>query len=763
MMRNGKFIGAFEIYYDVSGQLKALHVLTNNFYRTILPIAFSLLLVMLFVVSRFMDNFKKRLRIERKLRDNEQRYRTLFEQSNDAIVVLDNTGQINQVNELACRLLGVNRLRLVGTSITDLMEAEDRGEWRRAIDQALTGEAVFFESHYTYNGQAKMNIEVRAGLTGRKNHLIQAIISDVTEQKLNQLAVKRGYQTQTVLNKLLHLSLENLSLIETLELFIYHITSFPWLELEPRGAIFLVGDKPGVLDLMAHRGLKEDLQTICAEVQFGRCLCGRCAMEEEIVFADCVDDRHDNRYEMIGHHGHYCVPILSVNRRLVGVFTLYVQAGTIRDKLAEETLQAAASVIAGVIQRKKAEEQLQKSRDELELRVQERTEELKQANVSLGQELLERKEAEKALAFANVEKDGLIVNLFEIMYEMLANRDHSTFEHALRVAEISRRVGVELGLGAEDMEVLRLGCLVHDIGKVAIPDDVLLKPGLFDRMDRNIMQVHTLVGASLFAKHHHDYRIRRIILHHHERLNGSGYPYGLKGDEIGLLERIVAAADVFEALVARRPYKKPVSREKALGILYFEVKEGCLDREVVAIIAKITENWSPLEVTSEFRAEYSEDLEVFRQMSYFREPLSDFYNYRYLLYLDDAKMLAKSSLPYHLIVASFPGIRQFNKHIGFIKADQILDEIGQKLHLTAEEFDRSGLKNENTVMLLRKSSDFLIYTECDEQLLEKLLLEIGKHLESSKRDWGLDSHYQHFKFAHGFPAEQAINHVFSIN
>ena len=764
LMCNGTFIGAFEIYYDITDQLATLHDLTANFYWIILPISLCLMLAMFFVMSRFSDNFTKRLTVERKLRDNEQRYRTLFEQSNDAIVVFDRMAQIKQINEQACRLLGAEQSRLIGININEFMDEADQGEWSAAIGKVLDGENVYFESHFTSIDGVLIDIEVRAGLTGRKNNLLQAIIRDVTEQKRNQAAVKRSHQTQTVLNKLLHLSLENLSLIETLELFIYHITSFPWLELEPRGAIFLLGDKPGVLELKAHRGLNKDLLTICAEVPFGKCLCGRCAISEEIVFADCIDDRHDNSFGGITPHGHYCVPILSVNRRLVGVFTLYVQDGTIRDKQAEETLEAAASVIAGVIRRKKAEDELQKSRDELEIRIQERTIELKETNVNLAQELTDRKEAERALAFAIEEKDDLIVSLFEIMYEMLANRDHSTFEHALRVAEISRRIGLELGLKSEDMEVLRLGCLVHDIGKVAIPDDVLLKPGLFDRMDRNIMQVHTLVGASLFAKHHHDFRIRKIILHHHERLDGTGYPYGLKGAEIGQLERIVAAADVYEALVARRPYKNPVTREKAMGILWHEAKKGCLDHGIVEIIEKITEDWSPLEVVSEFRADYSEDLEVFRQMSYFREPLSDFYNYRYLLYLDDAKMLAQSSnLPYHLIVTSFPGIREFNKTIGFIKADQILDEIGHKLHLTADKFDSSGDKEEITVMLLRKSSDFLIYAECDEELFEKLLREIERHLEDSKLDWGLDSLYHHYKFDHGHPAEKAINRVFSIH
>jgi len=762
VMRGDKFIGAFGVYYDVTQHLTYLHQLLTGFYWFILPIAVCLMAAMLFTIFRLRDGFLERLGTERRLRENEERYRNLFECSNDAILICDQDGRIQEVNEMVCLMLGHRQDKLIGLSLDKLL-VEKWGEPGQLVGQLLErGESGLQVRAVKGNGEL-LNVEIRGGVTKLKNGLLQAIIKDISEQKKSEQEVKRGYQTQTVLNKLLHLSLENLSLTETLELFIYYVTSFPWLVLEPKGAIFLLGEKPGVLELKAHRGLDDNLLTICDQVPFGKCLCGRCAITSEIVFSDCVNAYHDHHYEGIEQHGHYCVPILSANRKLIGVFTLYIKHNARREQLVEETLEAAASVIAGVIQRKRAEEELQNSRDRLEVRVQERTIELEEANIQLGQELTERREAEKALALANQEKDDLIVNLFEIMYEMLANRDHSTFEHALRVAEISRRIGLQLQLVEDDMEALRLGCLVHDIGKVAIPDDVLLKPGIFDRMDRQIMQVHTLVGASLFAKHHHDYRIRRIILHHHERLDGSGYPYGLKSEEIGQLERIVAVADVFESLTARRPYKKPISRSKAIDILKYEVQEGRLDQDIVRILEQITEDWDPLEIVSEFRADYSEDLEVFRQMSYFREPLSDFYNYRYLLYLDDAKMLGANGTPYHLILTNFPTIKEFNHSMGFLKADQVLDDVGQKLHQTAENFDSKFAKDGGRVMLLKKGSDFLIYTECGDDLVKHLLTEIASQLNEARNDWGLDSHFHHHRFETGFPADQALDHIFSVN
>ncbi|MCK5231749.1 MAG: response regulator, partial [Desulfobulbaceae bacterium] len=114
-------------------------------------------------------------------------------------------------------------------------------------------------------------------------------------------------------------------------------------------------------------------------------------------------------------------------------------------------------------------------------------------------------------------KEMMMRNLFEAMGEMLATRDHYTFEHELRVAAISVRIGTDMGFSENELKAIELGCLVHDIGKVAIPDDVLLKPGRFDLQDRKIMEYHPVMGAKLFSKYIEDVRIKEIILYHHER------------------------------------------------------------------------------------------------------------------------------------------------------------------------------------------------------------------------------------------------------
>lgn len=176
--------------------------------------------------------------------------------------------------------------------------------------------------------------------------------------------IQRNYQIQIALNALLHISLLDISLEDQLKLILDHILSIPWLAFESRGSIFLVEDDPEVLVMKAQNGIADPIQKTCARVPFGRCHCGRAALTREIQFADCLDDRHETRYEGITPHGHYCVPIVYAGRTL-GVVNLYLREGHHRDQREEEFLTAVVNTLAGIIQRKKAEEEKEKIQAQL--------------------------------------------------------------------------------------------------------------------------------------------------------------------------------------------------------------------------------------------------------------------------------------------------------------------------------------------------------------------------------------------------------------
>ena len=146
----------------------------------------------------------------------------------------------------------------------------------------------------------------------------------------------------------------------------------------------------------------------------------------------------------------------------------------------------------------------------------------------------------------------------------LEARDFETKGHTERVVTGAVRLGKQLGLSAEDLDALRQGAYLHDIGKLMVPDSVLLKPGLLDDNERLEMNRHAQFGAGLAASIPTlPHLARQVILHHHERWDGKGYPDGLVGEAIPLVARIFSVVDVYDALVSVRPYKLAWSAEKA--------------------------------------------------------------------------------------------------------------------------------------------------------------------------------------------------------
>jgi putative two-component system response regulator len=151
-------------------------------------------------------------------------------------------------------------------------------------------------------------------------------------------------------------------------------------------------------------------------------------------------------------------------------------------------------------------------------------------------------------------------------------RDAGTGGHTERLAVLAVRIGYALGLRKADLETIRLGAILHDIGKIGIPDRVLLKPGPLDREERELMKSHTVIGDRLLEPLDALAAARPIVRHHHERWDGgpNGYPDGLAGCAIPVGARIVAVADAVEAMSAKRPYREPldggaVLAELALG------------------------------------------------------------------------------------------------------------------------------------------------------------------------------------------------------
>ncbi len=160
-------------------------------------------------------------------------------------------------------------------------------------------------------------------------------------------------------------------------------------------------------------------------------------------------------------------------------------------------------------------------------------------------------------------------------------RDASTEGHCQRLAVLAVGVGTRLGLGAQDLEALERGGVLHDIGKIAIPDAILLKTSRLTPAEFEQMKQHTIVGDRLCSELRLLRGVRPIVRHHHERLDGSGYPDGLRGDEVPLLAQIMSVVDVYDALTTARPYKAALSPSRAFDELMAEARRGWRDAALV--------------------------------------------------------------------------------------------------------------------------------------------------------------------------------------
>jgi HD-GYP domain-containing protein (c-di-GMP phosphodiesterase class II) len=156
---------------------------------------------------------------------------------------------------------------------------------------------------------------------------------------------------------------------------------------------------------------------------------------------------------------------------------------------------------------------------------------------------------------------------FERISQLLDSRDHYTAVHSTEVAGLALEIGREMGMSQGELEHIDIAARVHDIGKVAIPDSILLKAGPLDDAEWKVMKTHPVVSAQLIEGLEIYSSVADAVRHEHERWDGSGYPDGLRGEQIPLLSRVIAAADIYNALSTDRPYRKAFTYEETTRMI----------------------------------------------------------------------------------------------------------------------------------------------------------------------------------------------------
>ncbi len=304
----------------------------------------------------------------------EQRFRRLLESAPEAMVIVDRHGKIVLVNAETERLFGYDRNELLGRTIELLVperlrQAHIAHRSAYAASPGIRPMAASPELAAIRRDGSEFPAEIALSpIETEEGLLTSAAIRDVTARKRAEEEIRTNLQVQTVIGSLLRSALEPVSLDEFLGRTLDMLLSVPWIALKSKGSIFLVEEDSQALVLKAQRGLPEGLLVSCARVPFGRCLCGRAASTRKIVFADCLDERHETRCPGMLPHGHYCVPIVFEDR-LLGVINLYLEQGHKADPREEAFLAAVADALAGTIRRKQAEEALQQSEERFDLAV----------------------------------------------------------------------------------------------------------------------------------------------------------------------------------------------------------------------------------------------------------------------------------------------------------------------------------------------------------------------------------------------------------
>jgi putative nucleotidyltransferase with HDIG domain len=462
------------------------------------------------------------------------------------IMLLDSHHHILKVNKAVVEMTGKNPDVIIGGYCPRVIHGLDHAFPGCPLEESLEkGGAVERELYDPVTSQWMISAVYPTKLTTKEgNDIYLHTAFDITKKKNNEEENKLSHITQILLAEILQISLKDVSLDEELSLILEKLTRLPWLTRELKGAIFLVDEKnPQRLVLKTSIGLDFHIKEMCSYVTFGRCLCGLAALHKKNVFASNIDERHVNTFPGMKPHGHYCLPIIS-SEKLLGVINLYVEAGHPFSQKEEELLGAISDILAHMSTRKIAEEKLENT--------------VNQLRQNLGA-------------------------IIQAMSATVEYRDPYTAGHQRRVADLARAIADEMGLPREKVEGIRMAGNIHDVGKIAVPSEILSKPGQLNPLEYEMVKTHSQVGYDILKNIDFPWPIAEIVRQHHERLDGSGYPSGLAGNEILLEARVLAVADVVEAMASHRPYRPSRGLDIALdeitskkGILYDpEVVEAC--------------------------------------------------------------------------------------------------------------------------------------------------------------------------------------------
>ena len=462
------------------------------------------------------------------LRLSEEKYRTLVDDVNDGFFVVDAAGLFTFANPALARMLGVQGPEdLLGRKFFDFVAPEMAAELGQANGSAMQSGngAKIINGQIVRSDGTRAFIEVKPGMILKAGQVTgtQGVMRDVTERKVADIKIKRQLEHLEALGSIDRLIASNFDLNLSLSEILNHVTK----ELGVDAADILILDPNSLmLDFGAELGFRT--KTIRkAQVRLGESYAGRAALEHQLIQIPNLKDETDKAFLATHLAGedfvcYYGVPLIAKGQ-VKGVLEVFHRRALEPDAEWLNFLNTLAGQTAIAIENSTLFESLQRSNSEL------------------------------GMAYdATIEGWSRALDL----------RDKETEGHTQRVTELTLKLARLLGLSEEDLVQVRWGALLHDIGKMGVPDGILLKPGPLTDDEWVAMKKHPGFAYEMLSPIHYLRKALDIPYCHHEKWDGSGYPRGLKGNQIPLAARIFAVVDVWDALRSDRPYRLGWPEEK---------------------------------------------------------------------------------------------------------------------------------------------------------------------------------------------------------
>ena len=294
-----------------------------------------------------------------------KKYEKLLDSAPDALVFVGSDKKIIMTNAQFEKLFGYEHHEVLGKDLDILIPRRFRGKHNHLVSEFFTNPKIRsmgsgIEIYALKKDGEEFPADISLNLLSTDDGpLVSAAIRDITKRKEAEEQIELNYIVQKVINSMLRVSLEPLSLEKQFDRILDLILSVPYLSLESRGAISLVESNPNVLVLKAQHGFSESDPVPCKSVPLGHCLCGKAASSADTIFADHPDGRHEIHFDGTFPHGHYCVPIKrgGDGGKVIGLLNVYVKQGHKRNRREEEFLTSVANTLAGIIERDRAEKE----------------------------------------------------------------------------------------------------------------------------------------------------------------------------------------------------------------------------------------------------------------------------------------------------------------------------------------------------------------------------------------------------------------------